>query len=275
MTKCLKFLMVVSDPEIAAYAAQNGVDRLFVDLEVMGKQARQGHLDTWKTALEMADVARIRDAAPGADLMVRINPPHPGSPAEIDAAIAAGADVLMLPMFRTVAEFEQFQSHVAGRVKTMPLVETKDALSIVPQLSGLDEIYFGLNDLSLDTGLDFMFQPLAHGDLDMAAAALQSKSVPFGIGGIARAGQGDVPPEMILGEHVRLGSEWVILSRGFHGRAEVLHDIKHGMDFPGEVAKLTGIYDKFQRASVEELDENRLVFIAGVEKVATAIRARK
>ena len=39
----------------------------------------------------------------------------------------------------------------------------------------------------------------------------------FGFGGIARIGEGDLPSDNILGEHVRLGSQSVILSRTFKG----------------------------------------------------------
>lgn len=42
-------------------------------------------------------------------------------------------------------------------------------------------------------------------------------SIPFGFGGIARIGEGDLPSDYILGEHVRLGSTSVILSRTFKG----------------------------------------------------------
>ena len=45
----MQFLMIVNDSEIAQFVTKNGVNRLFVDLEYMGKDVRQKGLDTWKS----------------------------------------------------------------------------------------------------------------------------------------------------------------------------------------------------------------------------------
>ncbi|QHQ36702.1 aldolase/citrate lyase family protein [Algicella marina] len=223
----LRTLMVVSDPAISAYVAAHGVDRLFVDLEWMGKAERQPG-DTWKSRLTPEGVSAIRNAAPEAEMMVRVNPFHEGTHTEVDDAIARGADVLMLPMFRDAETVARFRDMVAGRAGIMPLVETKSALGAMPEIAALapESLYIGLNDLHLDLGMKFMFQPLADGMLDDPCASLRAAGVPFGIGGIARVGQGAIPAEMVLAEHARLGSEWVILSRGFHDRAASVSDLE-------------------------------------------------
>ena len=95
-----EFLMIVDDPDIARYVSGAGVNRLFVDLEHIGKQERQKNLATWKSQQTMQDVSKIRDAAPDAHVLVRINPIHDNTEHEVDEAIARGADSLMLPMFR-------------------------------------------------------------------------------------------------------------------------------------------------------------------------------
>ena len=48
------------------------------------------------------------------------------------------------------------------------------------------------------------------------AHTIKRAGLPFGFGGIARIGEGQLPGELVLGEHLRLGSSSVILSRTFH-----------------------------------------------------------
>ena len=84
---------------------------------------------------------------------------------EIDLAIENGAKVLMLPYFKTVDEVRTFISLVDGRAKTMPLLETPGAVEVIDEilnLDGLDEIFIGLNDLSLGYK-KFMFELLVDG----------------------------------------------------------------------------------------------------------------
>ena len=51
--------------------------------------------------------------------------------------------------------------------------------------------------------------------MDRIADKFKEHGIPFGIGGIARLGRGILPAEHILAEHIRLGSQAVILSRSF------------------------------------------------------------
>ncbi len=262
----LKTMLVVSDPAVAAYAAANGVDRLFVDLEWMGKAERQPG-DTQKSKSGPEDISRVREAAPDANLMVRVNPFHEGTRAEVEDAVARGADVLMLPMFRDAGTVGRFMDLVPWKAATMPLVETKAALDAVPEIAALgpDELYIGLNDLHLDMGMRFMFQPLAEGLLDAPCRMLCDARISFGIGGIARLGQGVIPAEMVLNEHARLGSEWVILSRGFYERAETV-DALEAVEFGRELASLKDYARKPQPA--DELAETHREFTRLVAEIA-------
>ncbi len=74
----------------------------------------------------------------------------------------------------------------------------------------------GLNDLHLSLGLRFMFEPLAQGLVDQVAGAARARGLRFGFGGIARLDEGLLPGRQVLGEHLRVGSSAVILSRTFH-----------------------------------------------------------
>ena len=58
----IDLLFIAGDPEIARYAAQSGATRLFVDLEIVGKRERQGHLNTVISEHRIEDVARVKGA---------------------------------------------------------------------------------------------------------------------------------------------------------------------------------------------------------------------
>ncbi len=255
--------MIVDDPAIAGFVARRGVDRLFVDLEVMGKAERQGHLDTVQSVQTSEVVTRIRQSAPEAHLLVRINPLHGGSATEIDDVLARGADSIMLPMFHDRETLARFFDLLKGRAAAVPLFETVGAVDALPGLIGdlpLERLHIGLNDLHLERGDPMIFTPLAQGLLEEAATAMREGGVAFGIGGVARAGEGHVPPELVLGEHVRLGSTAAILSRTFHRRAATLEALTGEMDFAAEIGRLRQIYADFQVADGAQIDANRLAF---------------
>ncbi|MEO1550291.1 MAG: aldolase/citrate lyase family protein, partial [Pseudomonadota bacterium] len=188
----MRFILITNQPEIAAYAADQGVNLVMLDLEVLGKADRQGHVDSWKSHHQIDELPALRAALPPGRLMVRINPLNPGSKAEIDAVVAAGADWIMVPMFRSAQELSALKALIAGRARLMPLVETVGALASISAWSALrpDAVHFGLNDLHLELGSDFMFQPLADDTLAGPCAALRAEGIPFGIGGVAKAGEG-------------------------------------------------------------------------------------
>ena len=220
----LKLMYITNDPDVARIAEDAGVDRIFVDMEYIGKADRQGGMDTVQSRHTAEDVRRLRPVVKKAQLMVRINPMHSGtaeynsSREEIEAVIEAGADVIMLPYFKTVEEVKLFVEIVGGRAKTFPLVETPEAVAAIDEilaLPGIDEIHVGLNDLSLGLGRKFMFELLSDGTIDALAEKFKAAGIPFGFGGIASLGRGILPSEYVVREHYRLGSTATILSRSF------------------------------------------------------------
>ena len=258
--------MITNDPGLARRAEAAGVERLLVDLEQIGKRERQGHLDTLISCHSIDDIAPIKAELERAELIVRLNPLHPGTAAEIEAAIDSDADTLMLPMFHGVAEVAQFCQLVEARARTMPLVETRaalEALEDIAALPGVDEIYLGLNDLHLDLGLAFMFQPLAEGLVESAARITARAGLPFGFGGVARVGEGTVPGELILAEHARLGSTSVILSRTFTRDL----DTSAGDLLAVEVEKLRASYAGLLARSARQIEVDRRRLVSAVEAV--------
>lgn len=113
----LKLFYITKNPAVARIAQAAGVDRIFVDMEYIGKAQRQGGMDTVQNHHTVEDVARLRPVLDQAELLVRVNPVHPGSKDEIDRVVAAGADVIMLPMWQSVEQVRQFIRWVDGRAK--------------------------------------------------------------------------------------------------------------------------------------------------------------
>ena len=199
-----------------------------VDLERHGKAERQAGRNSFISTHGWADVARIKAVLRRSPLLVRLNPLFDGSAAEVEQALALGADRLMLPMFHTAADVQAFCALVNGRVPVVALLETREALTALPQwlgTPGLQEVFVGLNDLHLSLGHQFMFQPLADGLLDAVAAQVHAQDLRFGFGGIARMDEGLLPGRAVLGEHLRLGSSGVIVSRTFQ-RSEAVQSFE-------------------------------------------------
>ena len=220
----LKLMYITNRPEIAQIVENAGVERIFIDMEYIGKSVRQGGMDTVQCHHTIEDIRAVKKVLTKAQIMTRCNPIHEAtseycsSKEEIDSAIEAGADVLMLPYFKTAKEVQEFVCLVDGRAKTLPLIETPEAVACIDEIleiDGIDEIFVGLNDLSLGYGMKFMFQLLADGTVEKLCNKFKAKGIPYGFGGIAALGKGAVPAERVIAEHYRLGSTCAILSRSF------------------------------------------------------------
>lgn len=221
----MELMYITNNPKLVRLIENSGIDRIFIDLEIDGKLERQGHLDTHITDHKKEDIIKIKRETNSSELLVRVNPISNKSKQEIDYVISNGADIVMLPMFKTRYDVERFIDYVAGRAKVCLLLETAQAMiriNDIIEVEGIDEIHIGLNDLHLSLGLDFMFELLSEGVLDYLAKIIKSKGIKFGFGGIARMGEGIIPAEMILGEHYRLNSSMVILSRNFRNNMDDL-----------------------------------------------------
>lgn len=212
-------LMYITNKENIAYIAENsGVDWIFIDLEINGKEKRQGHLDTVISRHSIDDVKKIKQVLTKSELLVRVNPIFDSSKGEIDRVVNDGADIVMLPFFKTKEEVKTFVNYVDGRAKTCLLLETPEAVEKIDSIltvQGIDYIHIGLNDLHLGYNIKFMFELLVNGIVEKLCNQIREKKIPFGFGGIARLGQGLLPAENIIAEHYRLGSSMVILSRSF------------------------------------------------------------
>ena len=268
----LKLMYITNNTDIAKIAESTGVDRIFVDLEYIWKNLRQGGMDTVQNKHTPNDAAKIKKALTKAELLVRINPIHDATDKyrsteeEINAIIDAGADIIMLPFFKTASEIKRFINAVDNRAKTMLLFETAASIENIDEilaLEGIDEVYIGLNDLSLDYGKKFLFSLLADGTVEKISRKFKQKNLPFGFGGLATLEGGMLPGKIVLAEHSSLNSSSVILSRSFCN-TNIIKDLN-------EIEKIfkTGIkdirdYELFclnQNADFFEQNHNQLIIV--------------
>lgn len=261
----LNLMYITKHPEIARIAEEAGVDWIFVDMEFIGKDCRQGGLDTVQNHHTVEDVANIRAAVTKAKVLVRINPIHDtmddysSSEEEIEAVIQAGADIVMLPYFKTTEEVHRFIGYVGGRAKTCLLVETPEAADLLDQIveiDGIDMIHIGLNDMHLALKMKFMFQLLTDGSVDKWTRIIAQKGIMYGFGGLASLNGGTVPGRMILKEHYRLGSQMVIVSRAFCNTDNMTDLDKVRSIFNNGIADIRKMENEMNKLSKEDFKNN-------------------
>ena len=244
-----------ADPALALAAEDAGVDRVGVDLERNGKAERQRGLGTWLSPHTERDLDRLKSVLTTSKLFARVNPLSPESPREIQRVLDAGAEVLMLPMVATPAEVTRFVELVAGRAVTVLLIERAVALERLPELvavAGVNEAHIGLNDLALCLGLANRWLVLAGELAATAGATVKGAGLRFGLGGIGRAGDSDlpVPSDLVYAEYARTGATSALLSRSFFRLG--VHDLR------AEVARARAALAAWRDRSPSEIEAAHL-----------------
>lgn len=265
----IKLMYITNDIDIAHLAESAGIERIFVDLEYLGKAERQKNFKSFISNHKIEDVSIVRNAVSLSKLLVRVNPINPESKEEIDKVINSGADIVMLPMFTTADEVKCFIRFVNRRAKVSLLLETAKAvenLNEILSLNGIDEIHVGLNDLRITMRLAFIFESLSNGIIDYIAKKVNSKGIDFGFGGIGLIGEGELPAKMILAEHYRLGSKMVILSRVFKGNRDY-KELAEGNWLKQEIMKIRDEERRLICWKEEQFEENRKKVIESVNRI--------
>src|SRR5437660_3575126 len=103
------------DPEQVRTITAAGVAGIVVDWEFKGKEDRQKCANTEINRHTLEDLKNVRTAA-SSKVICRINRFSAEVKEEIELAIHAGADEILLPMVEGLAEVEQALAQVAGRV---------------------------------------------------------------------------------------------------------------------------------------------------------------
>jgi 2-keto-3-deoxy-L-rhamnonate aldolase RhmA len=275
MKSKIRLLYITNDPYVGLIAERSGVDWIFLDMEYRGKKERQLNRDTVISCHTLEDIQVMRSVITKSKLMVRINPWGKWSCGEIEGVLKAGADIIMLPFFTSIAEVKAFIDEVGGRAKTCLLFETMAAIEAIDDIlliDGINFVHIGLNDLHIERGTTFMFEFLADGELDRISAKLRSAGVMFGFGGMACIGSLLPPAEQILAEHFRLGSTGVILSRSFCQTSKAIDQKIFADIFAREVARIREQELMLLGADAFFFENNRLQVIDQVKTVVSKLR---
>lgn len=268
-------LMILASDVVSALNAQDaGIERVFFDLEYINKAERQRGRNTVISNNDINDIPKIRAVLSSSQLLVRTNPIHAYSEEEINKVIAYGADIVMLPMALDHHDVENFVRYVAGRARVCIMIETAQAMARIDKIlsvPGVDEIFIGLNDLHISLGLSFMFETLSGGLVEYMAQKCNAKNIPFGFGGIARIGEGELPSDYILGEHVRLNSQSVILSRTFKGEVNSSGKV---LNLKEEVKKVKDRIEDIKQWKLSDYVENKKMIENAVDKIVNRINAK-
>jgi len=212
-----ELLLFSVDPQMVESAVAAGVDGIIVDWENQEKKERQNGSDTEINRHTLDDLRAVRMATKGS-VICRINGFNPDSASEIETAVDAGADEILLPMVRTVEEVEFALDIADSRCGTGILVETVAALSLVTELSQLplDRIYVGLNDLAIERDTPNIFTAVADGTLAQIRSDVNS-DMRFGFGGLTLPDRGrPIPCRLLIAEMARLNCSFSFLRRSFH-----------------------------------------------------------
>lgn len=250
-------LLFSVDPATIPDAVRAGVSGIVVDWEGAGKRERQSGADTEINHHTLDDLRRVRRATDGL-VICRLNAPNLNSRAEVEQAVGAGADEVLIPVVRRVDEVERILELVNGRCGVGLLVETRDAVRLARELCALplSRVYVGLNDLAIDRGAPNIFEAVVDGTV---ADVRRACPVPFGFAGLTRPDAGrPIPCRLLIAEMARLDTQFSFLRRSYH------RDMR-GRDPAVEVPRLLAAVAAARTRSPEETTRDQQALAASVE----------
>ncbi|WP_448593148.1 aldolase/citrate lyase family protein [Thermoflexus hugenholtzii] len=203
-----------TDPDRIRLAVAGGAAGVVVDWEHIGKAERQAGFDTQINHDTPEDLQRVR-ACTTARVLCRINAFGPWTQKEIEAAVQAGADEILLPMVRSVEEVEQALEWIGGRCGLGILIETREAVAICERLARLPltRAYLGLHDLAIERRTPNPFRAISDGIVERVRSAFP---IPFGFAGLTLPDRGfPIPCRLLIAEMARLGCSFSFLRRSF------------------------------------------------------------
>lgn len=254
-----KLTLWTNDPALAARADAAGVDRIGLDLETLGKAERQpAKLGTWISPHSPDQLPALRAAIQRGKLFSRINPINPGSRDEINLLLDYGVQVMMLPMFKTPEEVATFVELVDGRCEKVLLLEHRDAADRVEEIvkvPGLTEVHVGLNDLTLSLKMSNRFAVISSDLMDRVSRAVNVAGLRFGVGGLGRTGDNDVPipSDLIYAQYPRIKASAALVARAFLGK-------NMEVDLTDEVRRCRRRLDHWNAVVADELEAAHQLF---------------
>lgn len=260
MSAEFELFLFSSDPATIEPAVAAGVSGVVVDWERVGKRHRQAGADTQIGEDTVDDLRRVRACTSGR-VICRIDNDELLLEEQIESAIAAGADEILLPMVRSAGTVERVLDEANGRCGIGILVETVAAVAEAAALAALplSRVYVGLNDLAIDRGTSNIFEPLLDGTIEEVR---QHFALPFGFAGLTVVDAGSpIPCRLIIGELIRLDCTFSFLRRSYHA------DMR-GRSPARETPRLRLALETASRRTLAEVERDRDELIVAVEEWA-------
>lgn len=263
MSERFTLVLFSTKPDFIRPAVGAGVGAVLVDWENRGKVQRQAAADTQinydtiddlcavSACTDVTVICRInrRDAATEGAAELGVGAPFLPED-EIEQAIGAGADEILLPMVRTVEEVESALDQVGGRCGVGIMIETMAAMELAEELARLplSRAYVGLNDLAIERNSQNILIPMIDGVLERIRRPF---SVPFGFGGLTLPDRGfPIPCRLLIGEMARLYCDFSCIRRSFQA------DVR-GRDLAVEVPRIHDALDQAFRRPPDAVARDR------------------
>jgi hypothetical protein len=259
-----ELLLFILDTNIVKQAAEAGVNGFIVDLENKGKQDRQANFDTQINSANFDDLLLVRQST-DRTVICRINGFGPWTNTEIDAAIHAGVDEILLPMVRRPEEVARTLEMIHGRCGLGILVETWEAVQCSAELEQfpLARVYVGLNDLAISRGLDNIFRSISDGTVEQVRQHFHRS---FGFGGLTLPDRGaPIPCRLLINELVRMDCRFSFLRRSFY------RDIA-GLEMRLEIPRLQQAIEDSRLRSAEVMEADRQELLRAIAHSAPGFK---
>lgn len=279
----LSHILITNDLDIAEHAFDCGVDYIMIDFELLGKKDRQKNFNMLQSYHTIDDLDKFRKKFPSQKLIVRCNSPKYANVEEIKPLLEYCPQILMVPYFDTVEELNPYFKEASGSsTKVMPLFETASSFFKLREFFDylpIELFYIGLNDLRISIGYDFLFEALSNNLIDYANMVINScplsRQLKFGFGGVSRIGTGELPAELILSEHIRCNSDFVILSRAFHENSLTFNELIKKIDLAKEIRCLREKELIFRKSNSDTLLKNHELLKQYINKVKSKNNEKK
>ena len=193
MIEPCSMLFVPADTErFLSKAGQRGADALILDLEDAVARSAKAF-----ARANLATFVPLLQASAGVPIYVRVNNEPELLAADLEAAIAAGADGLLMPKVDSAAQVVQLDADMhrmeiqyqraAGGIRVVALLESPlaicNALSIAQSSTRLSTLLFGTEDFGAATGLESSPESMSVPAQMMALAAAAAGLHPMGLPG--------------------------------------------------------------------------------------------
>lgn len=271
-------LFYITNNKIEAQIVDSvGIDWIFIDLEKIGKEARQNNMNTVKSQHKILDIKLINSIKKKSKILVRTNPYGEWTENEITQIAKGGyVDMLMLPYFKDVNEVKSFLKitkkysfKIALLLETMGAIRNLDEILL---LEGIDYIHIGLNDIHIERKTNFMFEAFSDGLIEPIINKIKNKNIKFGIGGIACITKDILPSaKTILTEHYRFGSSGVILSRTFKPNFDAHSPVEFEKKLKNSVELLRKEENLLKKCNKSYFKDNKLKLHNDIFKVVKSI----